>query len=294
MDNFEGPPNTLRFVPTNKDLVSIDNKTVEVNSVRHPEAIWSDLQERVQDQSLRKGALLPELKPKFAAAVDDLRDNIYSIIRIAGTEEPTETLLQRIIYSVNSEIREYDDALGRCNGDPLVDARSFSDVLRIAYNFASDSRKLMNLLVSLCDLKPLLLWTTVDKHYHLADSFRRLPWAKTTRKAPLAQYSDMINGARNHAFHDLIRLDRSIEVDVSGVLLKARRLRLFSPHAKRSGNALEYEDQELISVLTQFTRAPETPVSPEFWKRNSAVMHAFADLLTSTERALLLLRTEAI
>ncbi len=148
-----------------------------------------------------------------------------------------------------------------------------------------------NLLqVSVCDLKPMLLWCTIADHYKLAQAFRELPWIKSKKKASLARYQETIAGARNHAFHDLVPFERSVEVDVTDVSLRARRLRLFSPFSSRkTGNVLEYQDQELIDVLTQFTRAPETVVSAAFWQRNSVVMHALEDLLRATESSLKLL-----
>jgi hypothetical protein len=121
--------------------------------------------------------------------------------------------------------------------------------------------------------------------------FRELPWIKSKKKASLARYLETIGGARNHAFRNLFAFERSLEVDVSDLSLKARRLLLFPAHVnRRGGGSLEYEDQELIDVLTQFTRAPETIVSPTFWERNSSVMHALRTLLKSTANALDMLR----
>jgi hypothetical protein len=83
------------------------------------------------------------------------------------------------------------------------------------------------------------------------------------QKPSLDGYEEIIAGARNHAFHSLFGFKHSLEVDVSTLAMKARRLRLFRPFAQRKEWSLEFEDQEIIDLLTQFTRAPETaPAMP--------------------------------
>ena len=45
----------------------------------------------------------------------------------------------------------------------------------------------------------------------------------------------------------------------------------------------------MVEVLAELTRAPETAVPLDFWKRNGVVMKSFEDLLTSTEEFLWML-----
>jgi hypothetical protein len=52
---------------------------------------------------------------------------------------------------------------------------------------------------------------------------------------------------------------------------------------------LDYEDRALVELLTNFTRVSERSVSPQFWRRNIAVMEATIELLSRTSSALKLL-----
>lgn len=292
-----GPFTTLRFVPTNKALLVVDEDAIEVNSVHDPEAIWWAL-----DDEMRKNGGVDQLPGTFGeklmAGMKQLRGEMHSVVKLprGRIARSGDSLIRRMVVSLGHEVSNYDVALRRCEGDPARDPQAFADVLRIAYNFASDCDKLIGLIVSICDVKPLLLWATIAEHSRLARSFRELPWA-TGSKASLKQYQDMVGGARNHAFHDLIRLDRSVHVEVSSVTLQARSLRLFAPYAssrKATENTLEYEDQELVDILTRFTHAPETVISAEFWRKNSKVMHGLRDLIAATEQALVLLHNERV
>ncbi len=283
----------MRFDPSRPDLARIDGTAVVVNGLADPEAVWSGVQAQAQELGLIDGLLPTGLEAPFAAAFEQLQGEVFSVLRLPGGAEAgenTHNLLQKITTSLHDEVSAYDAALARCGGEVTRDRQAYADVLRIAYNFATDAGKLIVLIVSVCDLKPMLLWCTIADHYKLAQAFRELPWIKSKKKASLARYQETIAGARNHAFHDLVPFERSVEVDVTDVSLRARRLRLFSPFSSRkTGNVLEYQDQELIDVLTQFTRAPETVVSAAFWQRNSVVMHALEDLLRATESSLKLL-----
>lgn len=280
----------LRLDPGKADLATVDGAVVVVNAIQDPEAIWEATTRLAREASIIEDELPSNLEAPFATALERLRDEVYSVVRLpSGVLDPEgETLVGRMVDALAKQLVLYDAAIAECADDPMAHPQAYSDVLRIAYNFVSEAGKLIALIVSICDLKPLLLWCTIADHVTLADTFRQLPWTKSRKKASLDRYSETISGARNHAFHDLIPFERSIEVDVSGVSLQATRLRLFSPYAKKSANLLEYEDQELVEVLTAFTRAPETAVPITFWRRNSAVMHALHDLLLSTATALAL------
>lgn len=294
----DGPLSTLRFVPTNKELLVVGEDAIEVNSLHDPEAIWSALGDELRKVGHGADQISSGFGDKFMAGLKQLRGEMHSVVKLPRgmIARGGDSLIRRMVTSLEGEVTKYDAALQKCGGDPARDPQAFADVLRIAYNFASDCDKLIGLIVSICDVKPLLLWATIAQHSRLAQSIQELPWA-TGSKASLKQYKDMVGGARNHAFHDLIRLDRSVHVEVSSVTLKARRLRLFAPYTSSrsaAGNTLEYEDQELIDILTRFTHAPETVISAEFWRKNSNVMHGLRDLVAAIEDGLVLLHNERV
>lgn len=285
----------LRFVPTNEDLVTLRDHTIEVNEVKDPGALQTELEKLLRRDDSADGSVPEDLVTKFIDALPALRVQMHSVIELPRSELSVggPSLMRRMIDSLNNEIALYEAAIEKCAGDPARDPQAFADVLRIAYNFSSDSQKLITLLVSICDLKPLLLWATIAEHFRLSRSFKQLPWAKKAKASP-SEFHGTISGARNHAFHDLIRIDRAIQVRVDAVSLRARSLMLFAPHTKKTvSNTLTYEDQELVEALAQFTHAPESVVAPEFWVRTSQVMRALADLLVAMERALVELHNSA-
>lgn len=293
-----GPFSALRFEPANEDLLVVDGDVVVVNSVHDPEAIWSALEQEWCTAGSGVEQMPSGFSRNFTTGLKLLRSEMYSVVKLPRRRimQRNDSLIRRIVASLDDQVANYDSALARCGGDAARDPQAFADVLRIAYTFASDCDKLIGLIVSICDVKPLLLWATIGQHLLLAQRFQELPWS-TGSKASLKQYKEMVGGARNHAFHDLIRLDRSVHVEVSSVTLQARSLRLFAPYTssrKAADNTLEYEDQELIDILTQFTHAPETVIPAEFWRKNSKVMHGLRDLIAATEEALVLLHNERV
>ena len=108
----------------------------------------------------------------------------------------------------------------------------------------------------------------------------------------MERYREIISGARNRAFHNLLALDRTVEVNLQGVQVGAKRLTLFPPYGRpKSRRHFEYEDQEMVQVLSELTRAPEATVPLEFWKKNEVVMERFEALLAATEEALWILNS---
>jgi len=278
----------LRLAPSAKDELAIEGSTVLVNSLPNIETLWPALQKEAIKRGLIEDRLPQNLEGPLADAVERLHNEVYAVVRLPGSKDGSleRTILGKLAETLDHECREYEKALKECTGDPRHNTSAFNNVLRIAYNFSSDASRLIELLVRICDIKPVVLWCTLSEHFDLAEAFRHLPWAKSKKKPSLPVYGETIAGARNHAFHDLLPFDRAIEVDVGGLALKARRLRLFSPYTKRTQNALEYEDQEIVELLTQFTRAPEMAVAWGFWERNRAVMRATQRALAATAETL--------
>ena len=65
--------------------------------------------------------------------------------------------LKRQMIQLDSQISEYEGIVSKIKSDKSVP----SDVLRIAYNFASDATTMISLLISICDLKPVVFWCTI-------------------------------------------------------------------------------------------------------------------------------------
>ncbi|MBX6765467.1 MAG: hypothetical protein IRY88_17640 [Rubrobacteraceae bacterium] len=103
----------------------------------------------------------------------------------------------------------------------------------------------------------------------------------------MEEYRKIIGGARNRAFHNLLAFDRTIEADLKGLDVKARRLTLLPAHGSRKKTVpLDYEDREMVEILAELTRAPEAAVPFNFWQKNAVVMESLEKLLERTGEAL--------
>jgi len=266
-----------------------DDRYIAVNELVDPEAAWNEIETMVQEE-------IDDETESFQAALSvafgKLQQQAQSRLILPGTEsaKSRSSFLSRVHSSVKEQRRLYEEALHRTQRAKTTQASHLNEVLRIAYNFADDAIKVLTLLVSICDLKGIVLWCTLRQHFELAEAFRMLPWTRVKGKASLKGYQEVVNGARNRAFHNLLGFDRSLFSDLTGVTIKAHSLTLLPAHTRRKGHIpFDYEDRELVEVLSQLTLAPETAVSMEFWKRNANVMTKFEELLDATETTLWLL-----
>lgn len=284
----------LRFDPNQKEAARIiaidhDEKAMVVNELIDPEAGWNEIEATVEKQL---GKETEGFQTAFSTAFNKLQQEAQSQLVLPSSDAPKSrsSFLSRVRRSVKEQRRLYEDALRNTARAKATQGAHLNEVLRIAYNFADDAINVLALLMSVCDLKGIVLWCTLPQHFGLAEAFRSLPWTKVKGKPSLKRYQEVINGARNRAFHNLLGFDRSLFSDLTGVAIKARSLTLLPAHTRRKGHvAFDYEDRELVEVLSQLTLAPETAVSMEFWKRNADVMAKFEDLLDATENALWLL-----
>ncbi len=282
----------IRLRPMNRREVAVDADAVEIKSFRDLESLWSALKQEAVGQGLVEGDLPQDLESPLAEAYERLQGEAYAMVQI-----PTDriksidgSILGELAATLKRQSKEYEASLRKCGKDGRQNSEALNNLLRIAYNFTSDAKAFIELIVSICDLKPVLQWVTIREHFQLTEAFRNIPWVKSKKKPSLSLYAETVAGARNHAFHDLLPFDRSLHVDVGNVSLKARRLQLFSSYSRKKDNVLEYEDQEIVDLLTGFTRAPETAVAFSFWERNLDVMRATEELVEATGRALMVLR----
>ena len=277
----------LRYDSAAQTRVGRDNDALVVNTLTDPEGLWADVSELVMSEGASDDDVTL-LASQFGRRLDELREQTPRVIQLdtGSQESAADSLLSQIATHMNAQITEYERALAALDRDS-TDRDAYNNILRISYNFASDAIDLVTLFVSICDLKPLVLWLTVAENFELAQAFRRLPFGtESLRKPSLKTYADVIGGARNHAFHDFFAFDRPFEVDLSGVTLQAHRLLLFHAHRRAPENAFDYEDRELIEVLRSFTRAPERSVSMDFWRRNLDVLRSVRALTNAIRDAL--------
>jgi hypothetical protein len=267
--------------PTQKDDVRIDATKIVIKELFDDETLWLKLQEKVNPLS-------ESLAAPIAKALNNLRETAYVRLKIpADVSEVSRTMLDEIVEAFESAITEYKSSLDKCKGYSGTNPEEFNNVLRIAYNFAGDAMDLLRLIVQISDLKPVVLYSTIHTQLSLSNAFKELPWPRTEKKGSLKLYDKTVKGARNRAFHRLFPFSKAIDVDVSGLSFRAKKLRLFPEYGAHKSNTLDYEDRELVEIMTQFTRTTEHTVTPVFWQKNLAVMENTVALLKQLKTALI-------
>jgi hypothetical protein len=238
-----------------------------------------------------EGGLSEDDRREVAKAYDSLLDAAITDVMVPKGEtiDPTRTTLGKIVQSLRANETEYAAAVAQLQQFP-EDQHELNEVLRIAYNFSTDVLPLIALFTSICDLKPLVFWCSLDKHWRLYQAFLDLPWSALGRKEKLEEYQAIIAEARNSAFHHVLPFDATIEVDLSGLDVRAEKIRLFSPYGKKQGRGVLLKDQELADVFAEFSRARQRPVSLVFWEKNRAVLKAACELADAVLESLIILQ----
>lgn len=278
---------SLIWDPQMSDFVCIDESKVFVRDTHDEESVWYEITNRY---AKRNEAIPDGLREAVGVALDKLQDQAVATLQLPTTLSGGERGITDAIVDVLVEQRaEYAKALTQCSGDPKVSPNAYNEVLRIAYNFASDATTFLQLIVSICDLKPLVLWGTIGEHYRLSEAFRNLPWTRSRNKPSLKNYTSIIGDARNSAFHNLFPFRKSLKMTLPGSAFQQVSLQIFSEHSKKKENQLDYQDKELVEVLLEFTRARDRRASARFWQQNLEVMDATIELFRNTNEHLKLL-----
>ncbi len=267
--------------------VAVENEVILVADTYDAESLWLALQ-----RALGAGTDLATLKVAFNQGLDRLEEITYArLVLPTASRKVGNTVLAAVAQVLQEQRDDYAGALDDCAGNPDRDPGAYNELLRIAYNFASDVAGLIRLVTSISDLKPVLLWTTLADQFDLANSFRKLPWLRSRTKPSLDNYLGTVGDARNSSFHHLFPFRKTLEVQLPSDALLEVKLRIFSEFRRKKENQLRYRDKELIDLLTEFTRAGQRRVPPHFWRQNLAVMDAALALFRRTEEALLVLYT---
>ncbi|MHB0988566.1 MAG: hypothetical protein ACYC3P_07880 [Bellilinea sp.] len=269
------------------ELITINNKKIlVVNQLTDPEAAWNLFK---PDLEKTPNVDINALENAFGQSFEKLKLEARLLLNLPKVSTPriNNSFITRLRTSINEQKKLYKQSLDKCVIGDVEYNLNLRELMRISYNFADDAIKLFQLLVSIADLKAIILWSTLKSHYDVAESIRNLPWTKSDKKASPSAYVEKVKGARNRAFHNLLMFDRTVEADLSGIQVNAKKLTLFPLYGKRKTNVtLDYEDREIVEILNELTRADETDVTLDFWEKNYSVIEAFEKLLESTENSL--------
>jgi len=276
--------NEIVWDPTATESCRVEGDQIIVSRTDDEELLWTTIQTHYDTA----GEPPPDgIREAFGVALDKLQDRAIARVRIPGPGDASDTgITDRVLAVLREQRDEYSSAIDEYeqNGDQA--SSRLNDILRIAYNCSSDATGFLRLIVSLCDLKPIVLWGTIAEHHGLSEAFNALPWSRSKHKPSLSNYQRTIADARNSAFHNLFPFRKSLSVPLPEAALGTPELRIFSEHTKKSENQLTYRDKELVDVLLEFTRARERRVPLSFWKKNLAVMDAAILLFQRTNEFL--------
>lgn len=256
--------------PNLKKVLEIEGSKIFIRDTHDEETIWDEL----KSYFVKINEEIPEgLREALGVALDKLQDRAEANLILPTNRKSIENCITDSIIKVLEEQQvEYSQAFSKCKGDFNNDSSAYNEILRIAYNFASDATTYLKLIVSICDLKPLILWGTIFEHYQLSESFRKLPWTRSRNKPSLKNYTSIIGDARNSAFHNLFPFRKSLNLHLPDKALQNANIRIFSEHGKKKENRLAYIDKELVDVLLEFTRSRDRRASARFWQQNIEVM----------------------
>lgn len=259
----------------------LNGGVVTIGQVHDEELVWNELATTFAG----RGTNIPDgLRDAIGVAIDKLQEKAEAIVVIPATSDELakDGITDSILLVIREQREQYSQALNRFQDSSGQDVSSLNEVLRIAYNFASDATGFLRLIVSVCDLKPLILWGTIAEHFALSEAFRMLPWTRSKKKPTLSNYRSNIGDARNSAFHNLFPFRKTLRVGLPSDAIGEASLTIFSEHAKKKENKLNYRDKELVDVLTEFTRARDRQVPYGFWQRNLDVMDRTIELFSAT------------
>lgn len=266
----------------NEQIYNITNGILSLPDTVDEDAIWQFVCSNFTNDATFESEK-DKLREVLGKALDDIEKQAYCKLEFPDKNNiGPDTIIDSLLQVLDEQIVEYKAALASCNGDARNDKTSFNEILRISYNFSTDATNFIKLIVSVCDLKPLVLWGTVGKQFSLSDAFKDLPWTRAKNKPSLKNYIDMIGNARNSTFHKFFPFRRTMDMKLPDDTFAEFNLRIFSEFTNKKNNKLNYTDKDLVEVLTEFTRTNEHRLSPSFWHKNVIVMEKTVEVFKQT------------
>jgi len=271
--------------PTQIELLQIDQQVIKIRDPYNEDALWQALEVSC---TTNKRALSDKMPGHFSRAIEKLQQQAVARLKLPeGNAVGNLGVTDLVANALRNQRNAYKQSVDLCKGEPSANTYAYNDMLRIAYNFAGEALTFLRLILSICDLKPIVLWATIGEHHALSEAFRALPWTRSADKPSLPNYVNIIGNARNSAFHNILPFQKALNVALPETAFQDTELLFFSEYSGRSGrNRLSFQDKELVDVLLEFTRARSRSVSPDFWVKNLTVMDRLIELFEATSNVL--------
>lgn len=284
---FDAPGFTeVTWSSSQAELCSVSNGRLVINNPHAEDSVWEFFVNYCAEQAIVFD--LDDAKKKMGNTLTNLQGRAEAKLSLPDKKKKKWLgLTDSIADSLKEQRKEYFAALEKCMGEASTDPDAFNQILRLSYNFASDAIPYLQLIINVCDLKPIVLWSTIGEHFLLSEAFRNLPWARSKYKQSMKGYVDTIGDARNSAFHNAFPFRKTLRFALPPAAFQDAELSFFSEYAPRkNNNELTFQDKELVESFLGFTRARQRPIPPGFWEKNLVVMDKTIDLLQATSNAL--------
>lgn len=280
----------LRYEPDLSSIAEIKGDTLTISRIDDIDTIW----QAIEAELAKAGKSDSRLSETFETDFRTLREAAGRPVDLSIVDADTPSILSEIRESIERETVSYEKSLRRYL-ESTSNREQYNELVRSAYNFADGASKLLNLFAELCDLKPLISWLILGAQFNLAERFRELPFSLAGKAKPsLKQYSTVISGARNRAFHDVFAFGRPFHIKLDGDAFMDAELRLFQEYGQRNRTALDFADRSLVDLLASFTRVTEMAVPIGFWEKNLHVMKAVEHQVQAVYQALLTIATSDV
>lgn len=270
----------IKLNPEQEDLVIIEDGIISVQNTIERQDIWREIK---QVELVEEDDWI-DFRDKLNDSLEKIEKKAFDEITISPSEIQSEnTILTSLIAALEKYQHNYREAL---NLYKKGEEEELNTMLRISHNFSNDVIDFLRLLVSICDLKPLVLWCTLPRYIEIAQAFNEVPTMSSLNKASLGEYKATVGNARNQSFHDTFKFDKDIKVNLPDQSISNPKLRIFSEYNRKNSNELQYEDKELVKVLLEFTRSKFVQTPDNFWEKNLEVIGSMINLLEDTQSTL--------
>jgi len=258
----------IRWIPEQESFLSIKNEIISVTEVKNKEKVWDELKNKINFENE------DDVKDALFNALDQLEKQ--AVARIEISEKSDENgILDQVLKMMEEHRNEYKNYLKN-------ETQHINELRRIAYNFATDILVYLKLIVSICDLKPIVLWGTIGEHFYLSECFKQLSCFNSRTKVSVKTYQKIISDERNASFHKIISFNKTLKLSLPPDAIGKTEVTFFSEFTQKKNNTFDFPDKELVDILLDLTRVQCKSLSFSFWKENLAIIERVIDVFTAT------------
>ena len=149
----------ITLSPTLSIDFQVTGNEIQIKDYGDREQIWTKIETHCKTNTLN---IADNLQNLIDGAITNLQNNAFSTLSLPKKFNiGTKYLLDKISTVIEEHINTYKENINKVDNDP----KAMNEILRVSYNFVSDVNKLLTFIINLCDLKPIIYWLTISKHF---------------------------------------------------------------------------------------------------------------------------------